>query len=295
MTETTETVTPGDRVALQLEALVLRRLEADELILPVLSSQATKCMDLVRRPDYTVNKVAEILETDPILAARILRVVNSAAQGARQPITNLQSAVARLGSRGVYSAVVEATAASVFESRDARIAQATKGLWQHSVAVAVASRDLAILANIGDPEDCYLAGLLHDVGKPVLAVLMLDAEKQITARSTRAWLDSAEWLRAIARSHRKVGVSLATRWQLPENIVRGIAESGDYDPADRRSVANVVRFANAVAKDQGFYVGHMDKEEVNALIMIGRSLLELDDGAIKRISAGLVQKMQATP
>ena len=290
----TETNTPGERVAAQLEAMVLRRLENDELVLPVLSTQATRCMDLVRRPDYSVDKVAQILETDPILAARILRVANSAGMGGRQPITNLQAAVARLGSRGVYSAVIEATAAAVFESRDPRIAQATRGLWQHSVAVAIVSRDLAILANIGNPEDAYLAGLLHDVGKPVLAVLMLDAEKQVMARSTRGWLDSAEWLRAITRSHRKVGVSLANTWKLPDVIVRGIADSGDYDPNDRRSVANIVRFANAVAKQQGLYVGPVDEEEVNALIMIGRSLLEVDDGAVKQLAANLTQKLQAS-
>lgn len=221
--------------------------------------------------------------------------MNSAANAARQPISNLQAAVARLGSRGVYSAVVEATAAAVFESKDSRIAQATRGLWQHSVATALASRDLAILVNVGDPEDSYLAGLLHDVGKPVLAVLMLDAEKQITARSTRAWLDSSEWLRAIARSHRKVGVALANRWRLPDVIVRGIADSGDYDSQERKSVANIVRFANALAKQQGIYVGEVDQEEVNALIMIGRSLLELDDAAVKRLASELPQKMQASP
>lgn len=69
-TEAAPASTPGERVAAQLEAMVLRRLESDELVLPVLSTQATRCMDLVRKPDYTVAKVAQVLETDPILAAR---------------------------------------------------------------------------------------------------------------------------------------------------------------------------------------------------------------------------------
>jgi putative nucleotidyltransferase with HDIG domain len=284
-------LSPGERVAAQLEAVVFRRLAANELILPVLSSQATRCLDLIRKPDYSVTKVAEVIETDPILAARILRVVNSAAVGARQPVTSIQAAVARLGSRGVYSAVVEATAASVIDSRDKRIARATKGLWQHSIAVAAGARTLATLVGAGDPEEAYLAGLLHDIGKPVLAVLLLDAEKQVTARSTRGWIDSDEWTKAINRSHRTVGVAVATKWSLPERTIKAIAESGDYDASERRSVANIVRFTNALAKQQGISVGPVDEEDVKALIMIGQSMLELDEEAVKRVANSMVEKV----
>ena len=60
-----------------------------------------------------------------------------------------------------------------------------------------------------------------------------------------------------------------------------------YDNADRLSIANCVRFANAVAKQNGVYVGQMVKDDVDALVMIGKSLLNIDDEVIGRLSGGI--------
>jgi len=60
-----------------------------------------------------------------------------------------------------------------------------------------------------------------------------------------------------------------------------------YDNADRLSIANCVRFANAVANQNGVYVGQMVKDDVDALVMIGKSLLNIDDEVIGRLSGGI--------
>jgi putative nucleotidyltransferase with HDIG domain len=280
-----------ERVAEQLLQMVLKRLEQDRLVLPPISTVATRALDMVNKPDFSVQRVAELLETDPILATRVLRVVNSAALAGKQPCTNIQAAITRLGSRQLRSVIVDASVGSVFESRDQRIAQATKGLWQHSVAVAMLSRDIGILLGSGDPEDSYLAGLLHDVGKPVLAILLLEAEKQASLRTTSPWIGSDLWVKVLQRSHRQVGVALAKKWQLPGHIVKAIEDCADYDSDDRKSIANLVRFSNAVAKQQGLYVGAFDAEDINALVMIGRSLLGIEDEALVRLASGLKDKV----
>jgi putative nucleotidyltransferase with HDIG domain len=286
-----ETSSPGERVAEQLQNVVLKRLEDDKLVLPPMPSVATRCVELLQRTDFNVTKISELLETDPILAARMLRTVNSAGMATRQPATSIQAAVTRLGQRNLRAVLVEASVGTVFESRDRRIAEAARGLWQHSVAVALLARDLAILVGLPEPEEAYLSGLLHDVGKPVLATLLLEAEKAVVSRTSKGFLASDEWLRALSHSHRPVGVALAKKWQLPGPVVKAIEDCGDYDSNDRKSVANVVRFANAVTKQQGLYVGTFDAEDINALVMIGRSLLGLEDEALVRLAGGLRDKV----
>jgi len=282
----------SSRVAAQLVQIALVRIEQDRLALPSLPQVATKCLEVLRKNDFSAKKVTDLIESDPILAVRILRTANSAAFGGRQPATNIQHAVTYLGANKLKTVLMEAAARPIFESRDTRIAEATKGLWDHSIGVAILSRDLAVLMGIGDPEDAYLAGLLHDVGKPVLATLLLEAENMMAMRSTKEWMDSGVWVETLQKSHRTVGVAVAKKWAIPEKAIQAIADCGDYDSSDRNSAANLVRFANAITKRVGLYVGKTDSDEVETLIMIGRSLLGLDDEGLTRLASGLVDRVR---
>jgi HD-like signal output (HDOD) protein len=91
----------------------------------------------------------------------------------------------------------------------------------------------------------------------------------------------------LQRFHRPAGVALAKKWMLPAPLVSAIEDATDYDSAERNSVANVVRFSNALAKQQDVYLGVYDADDADAMVMIGRSLLNLDDEAVQRATAGL--------
>ena len=102
--------------------------------------------------------------------------------------------------------------------------------------------------------------------------------------------DFNTWLGVVQRTHRPIGLSLAKKWQLSEDIQKAIEECGDYDPANRLSTGNAVRFANAVAKQQGIYVGEVNADDNDALVMVGRSLLGIDDETLTRLSGDLKEK-----
>ena len=74
-------------------------------------------------------------------------------------------------------------------------------------------------------------------------------------------------------------------------MVNAIEQCADYDSEERHSVANIVRFANAICKQQGLYMGAFDPEDVNALVMIGRSLLGMEDDGLVRLVGGLKDKV----
>jgi putative nucleotidyltransferase with HDIG domain len=287
---------PGvqNRLATELEGIVRKRIANDQLVLPSLPGVTTKCLNLLRKTDFSMKEAASLMESDPILTAQILKLANSGAYGGRDTIKSVLNAATRLGEQKLRAFLVEASARKIFESGDPRIAQASTGLWSHSIAVAVLARDLMAFTSAGDPELGYLGGLLHDIGKPVVAGMLLDVERAVAGTRQQAlWLNGDEWIGVVQRCHRQVGVSIAEKWQMPDVVCRTVRDCEEYDNADRLSVANVVRFANAIAKQEGLYVGGVNKEDVDALVMIGRSLLNVDEDVVKRLTSNLAQTVRS--
>jgi putative nucleotidyltransferase with HDIG domain len=281
----------AERLSEQLEQIVLKRIAEDSLVLPTLPAVVTKALEVLKDPEVSFKQVGVIIERDPVLAARLLRSATSAAFSAGTKKVSLPEALTRLGAKSVRAILVEATAQKVFLSRDPKISDSMKRLWQHSVAVGTLARDVLALSGNADSEAAYLAGLLHDVGKPVVASLLLEFERQVTEVYNRPFIDSAEWISVIGRTHRPVGVALAEKWQMPEQVTRCIRECVEYDNADRASLVNIVCFSNSLAKKTGIYAGTIDADEVDALVMIGRSIIGANDEIIKTLTRGLKERV----
>jgi putative nucleotidyltransferase with HDIG domain len=280
-----------EKLAAQMEQIILNRIAQDKLTAATLPQTAEKVLAMLRDPNFSTKRVVTLIEKDPLLAVRVLRVANSAVYGGGG-LARLDAAVSRLGTQKLRTLLIDLSARQVFISKDHRIARASAGIWEHSLAVALIARDLTALSAGGDADGTYLCGLLHDIGKPLVAVMLLEAEKILAQEQGNAWIGSDAWVQVVNKTHRKVGVALAEKWQLPADVVSGIADSGDYDNAARKSPANYVRFANALAKREGFVVGEVDADEVSALIMIGRSLLDLDDDIINKLTGALKERVQ---
>jgi putative nucleotidyltransferase with HDIG domain len=238
-----------------------------------------------------MKEVAAALEKDPLLAARALRLARSAAMAGDNKKATLQEALARLGAANIKSLLVEAAAQRIFVSRNPQIDAQLKVLWTHSVAVGVMARDVVALTGGTDSEVAYLPGLLHDLGKPVVATLLLELERQLTEADQRDWLDSGAWLDVVSSVHRPVGVALAERWALPPVIVTCIRESQQYDQASGASFANAVCFGNALAKRAAVYAGPVDAERNDALVASGRSVMGISDEVLETLTKGLGERM----
>ena len=278
------------RLSAQVEAIVSKRIANDQLVLPSLPAVATKCLGLLRNADFSLRDAAAIIETDPVLAVKLLKLANSAAFGGRDATKTITAAVTRIGLQGLRTFLIESSARKLFSSPDRRIADASAALWTHSVAVAVVARDLMTICGGAEPDLAYLGGLLHDVGKPVVAAILLDAERSVSeSKRPPSWISSTDWVAVVQDCHRRVGVALTEKWEMPPTVRAAVRDCEEFDNSDRLCAANVVRFANALVKQKGLYVGKIDKEDVDALVMIGRSLLNLEDGAVGRATAGLAR------
>ena len=282
----------ADRLAQEAQTILEKRIAENQLNLPPPPSVVMKAMALLRDPGFTAKDAASLIERDAVVAARVLRAANSVQHGGMERARSLPQALTRLGIDRLRSVLVETSAHRLFDSRDQRIVDATKGLWEHSLGVAILARDVAALCGVEETEAAYLAGLLHDIGKPVVAWLLLEAEKSVVGTRTNVWIEPEVWIEVINRVHRPVGVLLAARWSLPDSVTGAIQDCNEYNGAERLSVPNCVRFANALTKREGLYVGKFDTSDIDALVMIGRSLLGIDDQVLSRLASGLGDRVR---
>ena len=132
---------------------------------------------------------------------------------------------------------------------------------------------------------------MHDVGKLVVATILLEAERQITEIRNAAWIDHAEWLVVIKRTHQKVGMELAEKWHLPETTARCVRSCTEYDSADRTSPVNPVCLANALIKQVGVCLDAPDLDEAKALVMIGRSLMGVTDDVLGALMGNIKERV----
>ena len=279
---------PGvpNRLGAELERIVLERVANNRLILPAMPSVPQRCLEILRDPDFNVRKLVKELESEPVLALLVIRAANTAGQARGGATQALDQAAVRIGARQLKTLITEYAVNELFESSNRQIKDANRRVWEHSLVVALLSRDIAALVGNVEPDTCYLAGLLHDIGKPVLSAIILEVDRKI-GRATPGWIDLTSWTTIIETSHRKVGVAVATEWKLPDAISAAIRDCSDYDGADRTSVGNVVRLANALAKREGYTTGPIDAADIEAMIMVGMSMLGGDTSVVDRLVTGV--------
>jgi putative nucleotidyltransferase with HDIG domain len=282
-------------VVKKLTDIIMRRLESDNLLVPAMPAIAVQCMRLLEDPNQTFKNVGDLVGKDPLLASRVLRLANSAAFPGRTSATTLEQAISRMGIEGLKVALVHYSMYQAFSSKDARIQSSFRGIWEHSLAVALIAKEVAGQID-GDRSveagSAYLAGLLHDVGKPVVASLLLEAEKLMTVhKSAMPWISHNVWRRVVDLSHRKIGVALARRWNLPTEISDAIESCTAYDASKPSACANVVCLANSFAKQQGLYSGDFDANQANDLVAEGKRLLAMPDEVFAMLCAGLYARV----
>lgn len=209
------------------EAEVLRRVEArlqsGKYQLPVLPATLLRVIELANRPEPDLKQVSDGIRTDAAVAGEVLSLVNSAAYAAASPIKDLHRAVVHVGSRRVRNLLLAVAARlTVFRSADMERAQR---LWLHSLATAVLGRAIARAAS-SDPEEAFLAGLLHDVGKTV--VLGLVTEEERANPGYRVALRTVD--RLCEEGHTGTGARIAREWNLSPGLVEAIEQHHGVRP-----------------------------------------------------------------
>lgn len=280
----------------ELKTQVLKRVASDQLTLPAMPMVAVKALQVLRSRGASLQAAAAVLENDPLVSARVLRIANSAAYATRESALSVAQAVARLGATSLETVLVEVSASGVFASRNKDINAACRRLWEHSLATAVLARDLAtaVFGTVGQEfaQAAFLAGLLHDIGKPVLASVMLETEKKLAGAQGSSWMPMETWLDLIEGAHRTVGLLVAAKWEMPALVRRGMTDLGVYEPTEPHSMRNFVRLANTLVKRAGLYAGRSTGESFDETVAEGCRILAIDSEKLNTLLTGLEDRVR---
>lgn len=206
------------------------------------------------RPETSMHEVARIIATDDAMATRVLQVVNSAFFGLPQEVASITQAVAFLGLQALKSLVLSVEAFRVFRSSDAC---AGFSLEAHKMHVLLTARIASRIVAQPDRESAFTAGLLHDVGKLVLAsrLPVRYAPVLTVAREERRPLHVVE--RAmLGVTHGDAGAALLRLWGLPDAACE--AAQLHHSPAGLMrvwSTGPAVHVANALANEAAARTG----------------------------------------
>lgn len=209
-----------------LQGKQLQELVARLRAIPSFPSLYLELMKELQREEPSIEKIAQVVQRDPGMMAKMLQVVNSAAFGLPEKTADLMQAVQFLGWSSVRSIVLSFQVFSFFE-RDRRLPSGfAEALWQHSVRTGALARKIMVKsrAEMADTEDACIAGMLHDIGKLMLAHnLSGQFENALSvAEAEKIPLHEAE-NRVFGACHASAAAYLLGLWGLPAAIVEAVA------------------------------------------------------------------------
>lgn len=257
--------------------------------LPTLPTILMECNQRLQDPDTTASDLGDVIKTDQAISSKVLKLVNSAFYGFSGRVSTISQAIVVLGFNTIQNIILSI---SVFEllprNADLKGFEISK-FWEHSMGCGVISNILGQKLGIEDPEEAFIAGLLHDVGKLIIARIFPEdflAILKITHSKKVLFLDAE--LEVLGITHNQAGEILAKHWKLPSTLIECIAfhHNGTEDMHNKKLVC-IVHLADIITR--GLQIGSggdMVIPEINrtawdALNMksdiIGQSMDDMDE------------------
>lgn len=193
--------------------------------IPTIPTVLEKITLLLQNPQTSADEIGRAITTDQSLSSKVLKLVNSAFYGFPGKISTITHAVVILGFSTIKNIVLTASIFDVFRKKG----QAGLGgfdmerFWMHSIACGAASQSLAKCIGSSEREECFIAGLIHDVGKILLCQYLNEEFRAIVheTRSANSLFVDAE-KRLFGVTHQEIGGVLCESWNLPENLQNAV-------------------------------------------------------------------------
>ena len=209
---------------------VQEELDANRLVLPTLPDVALKVRDAVAKGESTSQELADMIVTDTALSARLIQVANSPLYSGSKKVNNIQMAVTRLGSATIRTLITSLVMQQMFTPSTELLEQYFRDIWEQGVNVSSISRALSSFVPHLNADEAMLAGLIHQIGK--LPILML-------VENIPEFRDSPSRLnKLLEKAHAPIGKIIMETWDFPEelklvsseyiNFQRETGEKADY-------------------------------------------------------------------
>jgi HD-like signal output (HDOD) protein len=254
--------------------------------LPTLPVLVTQLRKLIANPRSNMRQIAAVIAKDQAIAARVIRLVNSAFYGLRNRVVSIQQAIVVLGLNAVKNLVVGVSVVKTFEGAEKPSLFDREKLWLHAFGCAHAAKLIARRSGREEPEDYFLAGLLHDTGILILDQFLHDRFVEVLRRVVSERRPYLQAERAVlGGTHQDVGAYVGARWKLPAELLYAVRchhdpLQSDADGDHAFDLAAVVHVADVIANNGGVHMG-VSAERLpyahNAVHRVGLTQSHLDE------------------
>jgi len=185
--------------------------------LPTLPVVMTQLLALINNPKSNMSQISLVISRDQAIASRVVRMVNSAYYGLPTRVTSIQHAIVILGLNTVKNLTLGASVVKTFNESNNHASLFNRELfWLHCFSTAMCSQLLAAHLKKNQPEDYFLAGLLHDIGILIEDQFLHEDFKNILAygKEKKCGLPEAE-MAVLGCTHCEIGALVAEKWKIP--------------------------------------------------------------------------------
>lgn len=188
-----------------------REFHHNEVDLPSMPEIALKINQAVQNESLDFQKIADIVQVDPMISARAVQVANSAMYMGSQPVQTIKRAVQRIGLRAMRTIVMSVIIRNLYTPQSPLIKKRMKTYYHHSIRVGVICHVLAKKIKGFDSEQAFLAGLIHDIG---IVPILIRADKHDDIKNNSELLD-----KLIYSLKTKVGAMLLKQWDFEDELI----------------------------------------------------------------------------
>ena len=211
--------------------------------LPTMPVVASRVMQLIEGEKTTAEELAKVVASDPAVAARVLKISNSAFYGCQRQIQTLSSAIVILGFNTLKSLVIAASVKQVYKP----FGLTEKMLWEHSFGAGLAARIIASTTRLANEEEAFLAGMFHDIGKIIMNNLDHNKFQLVMQKSYNDGVPFEDAEKSVySFTHAEVGAFVIKKWNFPEMLTNVILRhhSLAFDPDDDAYEVNLTALVN---------------------------------------------------
>jgi HD-like signal output (HDOD) protein len=212
---------------LQFLTQLAKEVSSGTVDLPAFPDVVLRIRNTLSDERATADQVVRVVGAEPRFAARLIQTANSVAFNASgKPVTELRSAIARLGHQNVQSAAMSFAMNQLQNEPSLRaIQKPMRELWNRSITVAAISQTVARKTKV-NPDEAFLTGLLHGIGR-----------LYIMARATKddvASINTEDYRELIAGWHASIGKAVLENWKFADEICEAVNDQDSYDRKAKR-------------------------------------------------------------
>ncbi len=247
----------------------------------------TQIISTIIDPDSSAKDLKKIIETDPPLAAKLLKLANSAFYGFPRTISAIHEAIVCIGFEAVRELALNQKVCEIFKKADYINGYSRISLWRHSVAVAVCCKLIYRREFRERGENIYVAGLLHDIGIIVFDQFLHHDFLNILRKSRSEKNNLLNTENAILHfNHADIGRAIAENWDFPVELVKAIGNHHDAKNVDDKyaKISFTTYIADYAVQDK--LIGYCDAPNKNKTLFL-KCLKKLN---IKEKAIGLIVK-----